>query len=567
MSTWKKRPKKADNASRREREQNEFRVRNLKEIFAAHDRDKNGAISSDELKPLVKSLGFANNEEQIDGVVEEMLCNSGNPGEMSFDEFVTFVGHAQGLKDLDVKQVWPLFDPDQSGAISQDEMAAVMDQCGIKLDEAQMAAMWQLGDPNQDGKITYDEFAKAASTPVWKKAITLLSVKQHFVSKLVAMSDKHTRWRQLHEERSEGDWAVDTTKLIVRSSLRENELVKNSIVRFWGALEGLRNAPGVVEQPLFFAYFMKIAQYVLEDEFDPTSHRSYAAEEWERQGQIYAKKEGGEATADRIDFDVFFDSMFELIDYEVAGHAQEKIEPSTYAGFMDGVVNQLLVETTYGRRKRIGKKNLTEKDKITRSWEWRDKEFAEVGAEGWDSVDREAEAELVAREATEKEQAQKRKERGRRLSVDYLVRKGSDPLAVFKKLDVNRDGELSMDELCIGLSDFGLSDQEIEQLVFCLDSNGDGVVDSHEFVRSFDKFQNATRARKPVGRSQSNVSFEAPRENRTVVSKSQSLCDAASNQVRTLLNHPKMFLQMEGPYSNAKTAPSQKNNLLERSRS
>ena len=46
----------------------------------------------------------------------------------------------------------------------------------------------------------------------------------------------------------------------------------------------------------------------------------------------------------------------------------------------------------------------------------------------------------------------------------------------FQALDVNTDGKLMMDELTCGLADHGISDEEIEALMFALDKDGDDEV-------------------------------------------------------------------------------------------
>ena len=46
----------------------------------------------------------------------------------------------------------------------------------------------------------------------------------------------------------------------------------------------------------------------------------------------------------------------------------------------------------------------------------------------------------------------------------------------FQALDINTDGNLTMDELTCGLADHGISDEEIEAIMFALDKDGDDEV-------------------------------------------------------------------------------------------
>ena len=51
----------------------------------------------------------------------------------------------------------------------------------------------------------------------------------------------------------------------------------------------------------------------------------------------------------------------------------------------------------------------------------------------------------------------------------------AEALALFSRLDLNGDGELSHEELAAELSDFGMAELQIEQLFSTLDLNGDGA--------------------------------------------------------------------------------------------
>ena len=51
--------------------------------------------------------------------------------------------------------------------------------------------------------------------------------------------------------------------------------------------------------------------------------------------------------------------------------------------------------------------------------------------------------------------------------------------AIFKMIDTDGDGTLSPLELSSKLSDFGISDEEIQSLFMLLDSDGDGEVAAH----------------------------------------------------------------------------------------
>ena len=64
-----------------------------------------------------------------------------------------------------------------------------------------------------------------------------------------------------------------------------------------------------------------------------------------------------------------------------------------------------------------------------------------------------------------------------------------NPHEVFDALDVDGDGTLSLSELVGKLSQFGLAQDEVEQLFMLLDTNRDGSVDRAEFAAGFAKYE------------------------------------------------------------------------------
>ena len=57
--------------------------------------------------------------------------------------------------------------------------------------------------------------------------------------------------------------------------------------------------------------------------------------------------------------------------------------------------------------------------------------------------------------------------------------------AIFQSLDKNGDGTLDLIELYDGLSDFGLTDAQIQTIFFDLDVNSDGQVSKEEFLTGY----------------------------------------------------------------------------------
>ena len=61
----------------------------------------------------------------------------------------------------------------------------------------------------------------------------------------------------------------------------------------------------------------------------------------------------------------------------------------------------------------------------------------------------------------------------------------SEARAIFQSLDKNGDGTLDSIERYDGLSDFGLTDDQIQTIFFGLDVNSDGQVSEEEFLTGY----------------------------------------------------------------------------------
>ena len=104
--------------------------------------------------------------------------------------------------------------------------------------------------------------------------------------------------------------------------------VQEAIWQMWTVFDGLRTqAHDLVGKKLFMTYFLKVGKVVLgEDDFDIDDMTEMANEEYDRQLARCAEKQasnGEEVVAHDcedggLDFDIFYESMFELIDYEVS---------------------------------------------------------------------------------------------------------------------------------------------------------------------------------------------------------------------------------------------------------
>ena len=122
------------------------------------DQDGDGTITLNELRTVMQSLG----QNPIDQELEDMINEVDNDGnnEIDFEEFLTLM--ARNMQDLDeekvIKQGFSVFDADEDGKITLDDLRRVMESLGEQLNENQLVEIIKELDSNSDDAIDFEEF-------------------------------------------------------------------------------------------------------------------------------------------------------------------------------------------------------------------------------------------------------------------------------------------------------------------------------------------------------------------------------------------------------------------------
>ena len=133
-------------------------VQEFKEAFDIFDVDGGGTITAEELGEVMKSLGQKPTRAQLEAMVREI--DAGGDGAIDFPEFLTMMLRKmnEGDPERELRDVFTVFDKDQSGTISADELKSVMKVIGEKLTEQEIEDAIRLADTTGDGEVDYDEF-------------------------------------------------------------------------------------------------------------------------------------------------------------------------------------------------------------------------------------------------------------------------------------------------------------------------------------------------------------------------------------------------------------------------
>lgn len=132
-------------------------VAKLQQVFTQLDSNKDGKLQYDEL--LVGYTDFFGAElaqGEVDRIFE--LVDVDKNGEIEFSEFVTAtVSRDKLLQDEKLRQAFRVYDKDDSGSISCDEIKETLG-VGKRISEAAWNEIVKEVDANGDGEVSFEEF-------------------------------------------------------------------------------------------------------------------------------------------------------------------------------------------------------------------------------------------------------------------------------------------------------------------------------------------------------------------------------------------------------------------------
>ncbi|KAH6616093.1 hypothetical protein B0J18DRAFT_372952, partial [Chaetomium sp. MPI-SDFR-AT-0129] len=112
-----------------------------------------GDITADELGQVMRELGLNPTDNELRDLVNEADVN--NDGVISFEEFLKLMSHSVDEPDAEEEllNAFRVFDKDNSGTISSDELRSVLKSLGENLTDAELEEMIQMADSDGDGTI------------------------------------------------------------------------------------------------------------------------------------------------------------------------------------------------------------------------------------------------------------------------------------------------------------------------------------------------------------------------------------------------------------------------------
>jgi len=131
-------------------------VERLWEAFKVFDADGNNAISTQELGHVMRSLGQSPNDIELRDMIKEVDVDLS--GTIDFEEFKALMVSKQGDRKSRLKLAFSVFDENNSGEITADEMRSVMSTFGLT--DKELDEIVQEVDHDGDGSIDFQEFCQ-----------------------------------------------------------------------------------------------------------------------------------------------------------------------------------------------------------------------------------------------------------------------------------------------------------------------------------------------------------------------------------------------------------------------
>lgn len=144
----------------------------LRKLFSTFDKNGDGFITKQELRESLRNIRIFMTEQEVDDIV--VKYDSNGDGLIDFEEFCLLTSECVGVdhekegdgvienEEVDLKEAFDVFDKDNDGLISVEELALVLTSLGLregrKIEECK--EMIKKVDMDGDGMVNFNEFKR-----------------------------------------------------------------------------------------------------------------------------------------------------------------------------------------------------------------------------------------------------------------------------------------------------------------------------------------------------------------------------------------------------------------------
>lgn len=128
----------------------------MKLVFDKFDTNKDGKISQQEYKGMLRALGRTNTIREVPKIFQ--IADLDGDGFINFKEFMEVHKKGGGVKTMDIQNAFGTFDLNGDGKISSEEVLEVLKRLGERCSLEDCRRMVRAVDTDGDGMVDMDEF-------------------------------------------------------------------------------------------------------------------------------------------------------------------------------------------------------------------------------------------------------------------------------------------------------------------------------------------------------------------------------------------------------------------------
>jgi len=133
----------------------------LQKAFDMFDREKKGAIATNNVSTILRTLGATVDENDLEALIAEV--DADGSGELEFDEFLTLCARFLIEEDAEemqqeLREAFRLYDKEGNGYIKTSQLRDIMRALDDKLTEDELDEMIAEIDTDGSGTVDFDEF-------------------------------------------------------------------------------------------------------------------------------------------------------------------------------------------------------------------------------------------------------------------------------------------------------------------------------------------------------------------------------------------------------------------------
>jgi calmodulin len=141
----------------------------IEEAFRLFDKNGNGTITAEDLRSVLRALGYDPSPDETSDMLKEMGVSSSSTndgGSVDLNSFVAFMATKVPLAGFEeeIRNAFRLFDKDGDGFITPAELKTVLGRLGENLTDEDVTAMIAEADTDGDGQVSFEEFKKIMLT-------------------------------------------------------------------------------------------------------------------------------------------------------------------------------------------------------------------------------------------------------------------------------------------------------------------------------------------------------------------------------------------------------------------